>query len=1053
MSDEVEPSDEQFPPLAITGPDGTRQVVSGIDRATTVGALADALGIVAGATVLIDGRAVHRTVRVHRSGIRHGSSVTAGTSPDTVEREADRMARRNTCAGRAERRPGGAIGTGMATPTAAIDVADGPSRSVPSSGPAGATEPATPVGAVVLVECETGPAVSPPSRLAPGRHVIGRATGAAVRLLDDAVELHHGVLDVDTDGARFTQLTGRTPCDTHDREGGSRRPLVAVTLGASRLRVGPLDAAAAHASAALKARPRDPWRATLHRTPRQQSVWVPAPIDVPDAERALRRASGVGVAGALASLIGGVVVAVVMRNPMFLVFSAVGALVALATRLGVRTTERRRGRRVTAERRRAVGRFADEVAARRDAWAAFHRATAPTIGDALDDLGLGRAIGAEGQPALRATVWNRRAGHDDAFRVVLGWGEVTADLVAGSVDVPADCELMVTRAARFDHLPVTADLGHGQALALAGTHAAAVARSLVVQLATWCGPADWRLVVVASEPGEWAWVKWLPHAVGARSASVHPADDLAGLADAVAGVGTSHGHIVLVNDRPDLMASCTGPLRRFLAAAPSVATVTIVGRGEAVPASCTCVLTTGSLCAGRWCPDTRDATVTSTVRAAGITADVAAAAARRLASLHDPEDASGAGELPRTVTLAQLLAKHGPGPIDDPIAVAARWRRADGHPVAVLGATGDGVVAIDLVRDGPHALVAGTTGSGKSELLRTMVVSIAAGSSPDDVTFVLVDYKGGSTFDACRELPHTVGLVTDLDDRLAARAIRSLDAEIRRRERLLRATGAADLEAYREAPGAAVLPRLVVVIDEFAALAVELPTFLSSLVGVAQRGRSLGIHLVLATQRPAGVVNDDIRANTNIRIALRLNDRHDAVDVVGTAAPSELARDVPGRAVVRLGPEEVVMFQTACSSGPAGHTDRSLVVVADELATPARRRRRQLRRVHGQRARDARPHDPQRGLAVRGRPTEAPVARTATRGARRRRAGAGGMPRRTRQPTRSAWSTTPTTSEGCRCDGTAGTATCWWSAATAWGRRRRCARSCWRRPRRGRGAT
>ena len=620
MSDEAEPSDEQFPPLAITGPDGTRQVVSGIDSATTVGALADALGIPAGATVLIDGRAVHRTVRVHRSGIRHGSSVTAGTSPDTVEREADRMARRNTCAGRAERRPGRAIETGRATPTAAIDVADGPSRFVPSSGPAGATEPATPVAAVVLVECETGPAVSPPARLAPGRHVIGRATGAAVRLLDDAVELHHGVLDVDTDGARFTQLTGRTPCDTYDREGGSRRPHVAVTLGASRLRIGPLDAAPAHASAALKRRPSDPWRATLHRTPRQQSVWMPAPIDVPDAERALRRASGVGVAGALASLIGGVVVAAVMRNPMFLVFSAVGALVALATRLGVRSTECRRGRRGrggTAPSCRAVrgrgGRAPRRLGCVPPRERRRRSATRSTI-----SVSAGRS-GPQASRRCAATVWNRRAGHDDAFRVVLGWGEVTADLVAGSVDVPADCELMVTRAARFDHLPVTADLGHGQALALAGTHAAAVARSLVVQLATWCGPADWRLVVVASEPGEWAWVKWLPHSVGDRSASVHPADDLAGLADAVAGVGAGHGHIVLVNDRPDLMASCTGPLRRFLAAAPSVATVTVVGRGEAVPASCTCVLTTGSLCAGRWCPDTGDATVTSAVRAAGIT--------------------------------------------------------------------------------------------------------------------------------------------------------------------------------------------------------------------------------------------------------------------------------------------------------------------------------------------------------------------------------------------------------------------------------------------------
>jgi S-DNA-T family DNA segregation ATPase FtsK/SpoIIIE len=166
-----------------------------------------------------------------------------------------------------------------------------------------------------------------------------------------------------------------------------------------------------------------------------------------------------------------------------------------------------------------------------------------------------------------------------------------------------------------------------------------------------------------------------------------------------------------------------------------------------------------------------------------------------------------------------------------------------------------------------------------------------------------------------------VGIVTDLDERLAARAIRSLDAEIRRRERALRDAGAVDLDDYRRArhrDGRAPLPRLVVVIDEFAALAVELPTFLSSLVGVAQRGRSLGIHLVLATQRPAGVVSDDIRANTNIRIALRLNDRHDAIDVVGSAAPAALPRSLPGRAVVRLGPEELATFQTATSSVVAG---------------------------------------------------------------------------------------------------------------------------------------
>ena len=219
------------------------------------------------------------------------------------------------------------------------------------------------------------------------------------------------------------------------------------------------------------------------------------------------------------------------------------------------------------------------------------------------------------------------------------------------------------------------------------------------------------------------------------------------------------------------------------------------------------------------------------------------------------------------------------------------------------------------MRDGPHGLVAGTTGSGKSELLRTLVVSLAAQSSPDHVTLILVDYKGGSTFDACARLPHTVGVVTDLDDGLAERVLVSLDAEVRRRERLLRTARVDDLTAYRRTDGQP-LPRLVVVIDEFASLAKELPDFLGALVSIAQRGRSLGVHLLLATQRPAGVVTDDIRANTNLRIALRLQDRSDADDVVGAATPSRFPVGIPGRAALRLGPEELVVFQTAASSSP-----------------------------------------------------------------------------------------------------------------------------------------
>ena len=233
-----------------------------------------------------------------------------------------------------------------------------------------------------------------------------------------------------------------------------------------------------------------------------------------------------------------------------------------------------------------------------------------------------------------------------------------------------------------------------------------------------------------------------------------------------------------------------------------------------------------------------------------------------------------------------------------------------------MAVAADGPVEIDLVRDGPHALVAGTTGSGKSELLRSLVAGLAVSTGPDELSFVLVDYKGGSAFDACARLPHVVGLVTDLDEELAERALRSLDAELHRRERILRDAGAADLATYRAQPGRPALARLVVVVDEFATLATDLPGFVTSLVGVAQRGRSLGVHLVLATQRPAGAVSDDIRANTNLRLALRVQDGADSSDVIGAPAAATLPRHRPGRALIRFGPGELVPVQIAAVTRP-----------------------------------------------------------------------------------------------------------------------------------------
>jgi S-DNA-T family DNA segregation ATPase FtsK/SpoIIIE len=204
----------------------------------------------------------------------------------------------------------------------------------------------------------------------------------------------------------------------------------------------------------------------------------------------------------------------------------------------------------------------------------------------------------------------------------------------------------------------------------------------------------------------------------------------------------------------------------------------------------------------------------------------------------------------------------------------------------------DGPVVIDLVADGPHAIVGGTTGSGKSELLIAWMLALASAHPPERVVLLLIDFKGGATFAPVEALPHTVGLITDLDHGGAQRALASLAAELRYRERTLAAQGLRDIVGSS-------LPRLVIVVDEFAAMLDQHPELPGLFADLAARGRSLGIHLVLATQRPAGVVRDSLLANADLRISLRVNNAADSMAVVGTAAAAEIPATQRGRAFVR----------------------------------------------------------------------------------------------------------------------------------------------------------
>lgn len=212
---------------------------------------------------------------------------------------------------------------------------------------------------------------------------------------------------------------------------------------------------------------------------------------------------------------------------------------------------------------------------------------------------------------------------------------------------------------------------------------------------------------------------------------------------------------------------------------------------------------------------------------------------------------------------------------------------------------------VDLVADGPHAVVGGTTGAGKSELLIAWITALASLHPPDRLAVLLVDFKGGASFGALTGLAHCVGVITDLDEHQAARAIESLRAEMRHRERVLAEQGARSID---EARG---LERLVIVVDEFAAMLHDLPDLHRLFADVAARGRSLGMHLILCTQRPAEAVRDTVLANCGLRISLRVTDEADALAITDVRDAAHIRLEQRGRCVVRVAGRDTVHAQSA----------------------------------------------------------------------------------------------------------------------------------------------
>ncbi len=537
-----------------------------------------------------------------------------------------------------------------------------------------------------------------------------------------------------------------------------------------------------------------------------------------------------------------------------------------------------------------------------------------------------------------ARLWERRRGDPDFLAVRLGLADRPAavSLRPDPKGTPGGGQLDLPDLPTVYDVPIIAPLREIGVLGVAATPRSAslaAARAIVAQAATLHAPGDLGIVVISGPDGaaDWEWASWLPHTRGAAATRTIATDaalaearlrELRALVEArlaerrtALRSGPPAGPaVLLVLDGARLLRGLPG-LGELLAAGPEAGIYALCLDAEenALPDECRATLVTTSPSGTRATLRRSGMSPVSDVLVDGLLPGSATTLARALAPLHALGTAGGEAALPDSVRFTEIAELPLSGdPEADAGLVTRRWADSPNgrSTTALLGAGPNGPLTVDLRKDGPHALVAGTTGAGKSELLRTLVASLALANTPDALTFVLVDYKGGSAFAACAELPHVVGLVTDLDGHLVTRALDSLSAELRRRETLLARAGAKDIDDYWARTGAR-LPRLVIVVDEFASLVTEVPEFVPGVIGIGMRGRSLGVHVVLATQRPGGVVTADLRANVNLRVCLRVTADEESNDVLDTPAAARISPHLPGRAYARTGHSELTCFQAA----------------------------------------------------------------------------------------------------------------------------------------------
>ncbi|WP_298817503.1 FtsK/SpoIIIE domain-containing protein [Chloroflexus sp.] len=601
--------------------------------------------------------------------------------------------------------------------------------------------------------------------------------------------------------------------------------------------------------------------------------------------------------------------------------------------------------------------FADRLAAARSRLRRLHeeeRAARRYL--APDPAELLRIAGADGRPrAPEPRLWERRLSDDDALDLRLGSGAMPASSRAVvTPNTPADRRIdqIIAEHSTLHQVPICLPLLHLGSLGIAGSRPAVLGLvyAMLAQAATLHAPTELRIALIATTNAiaDWQWIARLPHSqtpgemqIGRVLAAAEPAaierlltfllDELSRRRETTS---SNPLPIIIVVDSAALVTRHTA-LGQLLRDGGRYGLIVVVLTDDwaNVPDHCAAVVEVDQRM-GRWMRAGEAWPTTPFQPDLLERADIERLASR-LATIRLNEIGSGL-HLPRHVRLLDLLDL----PAGDGHSIPAGWLQqptSSWHPEVPIGVMGESKpcwLNLNEQQHGPHGIIAGATGAGKSVLLQTMIAALVITHGPDRLNLLLIDFKGGAALAPFANLPHTTGFVTDLDDRLATRAIAAINSELRRRKTILRTVAErhgihveniADYRALARQHPLEPLPNLLIVLDEFDEMARSCPDFVSALVRVVKQGRSLGVHLLIATQQPGRVVSDEIRSQLSYFIALRLGSSEDSREMLQRPDAAFLPPQLPGRAYVRSGGEVRLVQVARLTAQPDGQSDLELI--------------------------------------------------------------------------------------------------------------------------------